>query len=308
MKRRTRAMLIGIVSMCVLLGLCAAAYPAVSNWLANRETSQVIATATAATESQSDKLDEAREAARAYNARLLRASRHEFDEADDRIAPYAEQINLTGGGLMATVRIPKIQLELPVYHGTDDDTLQKGLGHLFGTSLPVGGTGTHAVITGHSGMASRRMFTDLNQLNIGDTFCIHVLGEDLWYKVDQILTVLPNETSALAIDPDQDYCTLVTCTPYAVNTHRLLVRGVRIDGDDAAAVVAVTSGTAPVNRELSTWTKQYLYGALFGVCIALGLPICGCTITVGARAWRKRKKGRTKRCVPLLRIQLNSSE
>ena len=289
MKRRTRAFLIGIVLMCVFLGLCAAAYPAFSNWLAERETSQVIATAAAATESlQDDELTEAREAARAYNARLLRASLGMSADGDENIADYADQLNLTQDGLMGTLRIPRIDVALPIYHGTDGETLQRGLGHLVSTSLPVGGTGTHAVITGHSGMASRRMFTDLEQLQLGDTFCLHVLGEDLWYKVDQILTVLPNDTSALAIAPEQDYCTLVTCTPYAVNTHRLLVRGVRMDAD-SDAVATVTAGDAPGGREMSVWTKQYLYGALCGIFIALGILALVCIVLLPIRA-RKRKQ------------------
>jgi sortase A len=141
---------------------------------------------------------------------------------------YDKTLDVTGTGIMAYVDIPKVNTTLPIYHGTEDSILQVAVGHIPGTSLPVGGKGTHAVISGHRGLPSAKLFTDIDRLREGDTFMIQVLDETLTYEVDQILTVLPDDVSALAIDPNKDYVTLVTCTPYGVNSHRLLVRGHRI--------------------------------------------------------------------------------
>lgn len=139
---------------------------------------------------------------------------------------------------MGYIEIPKIRVSIPVYHGTDDAVLSAGVGHIEGTSLPVGGTGTHCALSGHRGLPSSKLFTDLDQLEIGDTFKITVLNETLTYKVDQIKIVLPDDTSDLGIDPDQDYVTLLTCTPYTINTHRLLVRGVRTEDENTSTVTA----------------------------------------------------------------------
>ena len=140
--------------------------------------------------------------------------------------------------MMGYIRIPKIDVELPIYHGTEERVLQSGVGHFEGTSLPVGGESTHSVLTGHRGLPSKILFTDLDKLVEGDVFYIKILGETFAYQVDQILTVLPEDTKALSIEPGKDYVTLVTCTPYAVNTHRLLVRGVRIPYEEAVKQAA----------------------------------------------------------------------
>ena len=160
---------------------------------------------------------------------------------------------------MGVLEIPKIDVTLPIYHGTDNFTLSKGIGHLYGTSLPVGGKGTHAALSGHSGMAGQRMLSDLEQLVIGDCFTVRVLNKKLTYKVDQLKKVLPEDVSDLAIEPDKDYVTLVTCTPYGVNTHRLLVRGVRV-AEQAMPVY---------NKAPSTWYRQYGYGILAGLIAAV---------------------------------------
>lgn len=153
-------------------------------------------------------------------------------------------MNVTDAGIMAYVEIPKLNTTMPIYHGTDDAILQVAIGHIPGTSLPVGGKGTHAVISGHRGLPSAKLFTDIDQLVEGDTFLIQVMDETLTYEVDQIRTVTPDDVSALAIDPKQDYVTLVTCTPYGVNTHRLLVRGHRIANQ--AKIARVTSDASQV--------------------------------------------------------------
>ena len=169
--------------------------------------------------------------------------------------PLAYTQQLTVGGVMAYVDIPKIGAYLPVQHGTDADTLEKSVGHVVGTSLPVGGESTHAVLSAHSGMASSKLFSDIDQLAAGDVFYIHVLGEVLAYKVDAIHTVLPTDTSLLQIADGKDYVTLVTCTPFGVNTHRLLVRGHRVPYVPEQEVPAAAE--KPVT---SSWTQHYLTG------------------------------------------------
>jgi sortase A len=180
---------------------------------------------------------------------------------------------------MGYIEIPVLSLELPIYHGTEESTLDRGLGHLLGSSLPVGGQGTHTVITGHSGLAGKRMFSDLDQLKKGDVFYVKTLDETLAYMVLDINTVLPEDTSRLTIDPNRDSCTLVTCTPYGVNTHRLLVRGERIEYKVAAAAVEDA-----IIEELpaSTWTQEYLRGIGVGL-----MGIAALTAIVGGIHLRK---------------------
>ncbi len=148
---------------------------------------------------------------------------------------YLNLLNINEDGVMGYIEIPKIDVKLPIYHGTSSEVLQKGVGHLEGSSLPVGGKGTHAILSAHRGLPTAKLFTDLNQLQKEDKFYIRILGKILVYEVDQILVVEPNQTDALMIDENKDYITLVTCTPYAVNTHRLLVRGVHVETKDEAA-------------------------------------------------------------------------
>ena len=186
---------------------------------------------------------------------------------------------------MGYVKIPKIQVNLPIYHGTDAEMLDRGVGHLLGSSLPVGGENTHTILSGHSGMASQKMFTDLEQLVPGDVFYLNVLGETLAYQVTEINTVLPYETDLLGIVPGEDLCTLVTCTPYGINTHRLLVRGSRISYAEAAAPKEETASTEPA---ASTWEAKYVQGILWGIAAALG---AGIIILAGTRIYRKARKG-----------------
>ncbi len=194
-----------------------------------------------------------REAAEQYNAMLSGAAT--ITEGGASAPPLAYTQQLTVGGVMAYVDIPKIGAYLPVQHGTDADTLEKSVGHVVGTSLPVGGESTHAVLSAHSGMASSKLFSDIDQLAVGDMFYIHVLGEVLAYKVDAIHTVLPTDTSLLQIADGKDYVTLVTCTPFGVNTHRLLVRGHRVPYVPEQEVPAAAE--KPVT---SSWTQHYLTG------------------------------------------------
>jgi len=166
-------------------------------------------------------------AARAYNEGLLDNGKRFYPTAEETAA-YNQLLN-TGLGVMGILVIDKLGVNLPIYHGTDEGVLQVGLGHLQGSSLPVGGIGTHAIVTGHRGLPSSTLLTNLDQMAEGDAFALYVMGETLTYQVDNIRTVEPAEVNALAIDREMDYCTLVTCTPYGVNTHRLLVRGHRVE-------------------------------------------------------------------------------
>ena len=161
---------------------------------------------------------------------------------------------------MAYVDIPKIGVYLPVQQGTDADTLERAVGHVVGTSLPVGGSSTHTVLSAHSGMASSKLFSDIDQLAVGDTFYIHVLGDTLAYKADSINTVLPTDTRLLQIEDGKDYVTLVTCTPFGVNTHRLLVRGHRVPYLPEQEATA-----AEETRAASLWTHHYLTGLAIGL-------------------------------------------
>lgn len=180
--------------------------------------------------------------------------------------------------MMGYVDIPSIGVSLPIYHYTTDDVLSKGVGHLYGTSLPVGGENTHSVITGHRGLPSSKLFTDLDKVKVGDVFSIYVLGEELDYQVDQIDIVLPDEISSLSIEPGKDLVTLVTCTPYGVNTHRLLVRGHRIEKTDTAVPTVNRSAEEKTYQFLTTRRMTYLIG-IIGLSVGVILLIM---------IWRKR--------------------
>ena len=232
--------------------------PLVSIHINNKYHSDVETTYTAAIEdTDATELTDQRQAAEQYNAMLSGAAIAEGG-ADVPPLVYAEQ--LTVGGVMCYVDIPKINVYLPVQHGTDADTLENSVGHVVGTSLPVGGSSTHAVLSAHSGMASSKLFSDIDQLAVGDMFYIHVLGEVLAYKVDAIHTVLPTDTSLLQIADGKDLVTLVTCTPFGINTHRLLVRGHRIPYTPEQATTAAAEKPAA-----SSWTRHYLTGLAIGL-------------------------------------------
>ena len=252
MKRWILAAACGVVALGLLL------YPLIGELVSEKYHSDVETTYTAAIEdTDKTELTAQREAAQQYNAMLSGAAITEGGASAPPLA-YAQQ--LTVGGVMAYVDIPKINVYLPVQHGTDADTLEKSVGHVVGTSLPVGGSSTHSVLSAHSGMASAKLFSDINQLADGDTFYIHVLGDTLAYKVDAINTVLPTDTSLLQIEDGKDQVTLVTCTPFGVNTHRLLVRGHR--------VTYVPEQEAPAAAEkpvASSWTQHYLTGLGVGL-------------------------------------------
>ena len=216
-----------LVLLCFLIGLSLLLYPSVSNWWNLLHSSSVIVEYNAAQEELSAEDYEALfAAADDYNRNI---SEIDFPLMYcDQVAGYEQVLNLDGSGVMGYIHIPKIKVKLPILHGTSEGVLQKAIGHLQGTSLPTGGAGNHCVLSAHRGLPSARLFTDLDQIKTGDGFSLTVLNRELHYEVDQILTVEPHEVEALYPVEGEDYCTLVTCTPYGVNSHRLLVRGRRI--------------------------------------------------------------------------------
>ena len=184
--------------------------------------------------------------AREYNARLLeRANPFRVLEEDE--ADYNGELNVGNNGIMGYIEIPSIEVSLPIYHGTSDGVLQVAVGHLQGSSLPVGGPSTHCVLSGHRGLPSAKLFTNLDQLAEGDIFMLRILNETLTYEVDQIHIVLPDEMGDLVVQEGQDHCTLITCTPYGINTHRLLVRGKRIETPEAASSARITADAVRID-------------------------------------------------------------
>ena len=252
MKRWLLAAACGAVALGLLF------YPLVGELLSEKYHSDIETAYTAAIEDTDDvELTAQREAAEQYNAMLSGAATITEGGASAPPLPYAEQ--LTVGGVICYIDIQKINVYLPVQHGTGAETLEKSVGHVVGTSLPVGGSSTHAVLSAHSGMASSKLFSDIDQLAVGDTFYIHVLGEVLAYEVDAINTVLPTDTSLLQIEDNKDLVTLVTCTPFGVNTHRLLVRGHRVP------YIPEQETTAAEKPAASSWMRHYLTGLGIGL-------------------------------------------
>lgn len=277
MKRRHLQIILAAVLFLLALGLTL--YPVVSNYYNQRHQSQ-IQTAYREVLEQTDTTELKRIRVRAveYNKSITPGAAEEAYTQESIMAAsddYVNQLDLGGTGIMGYVVIPKIDVDLPIYHGTGSDSLDRGTGHLLGSSLPVGGESTHAIITGHSGMASQKMFTDLEQLREGDVFYLCVLDEVLAYQVDAIHTVLPHDTTFLGVVPGEDLCTLVTCTPTGINTHRLLVQGSRIPYEPT--IEAQNAESEYEVAASSHWEDQYWLGIRLGlaamVCIVLLLNV-----------------------------------
>lgn len=227
MKNKKRIITI-VFAVILILGIGILLYPTVSDWVNKKHSSKVIDSYVQAVEKNDDeRIKELLALAKAYNDKLSKNPDAFYQP--ELVEGYEELLDVSGNGIMGILKVEKIKLEVPIYHGTSKENLQVGAGHLQGSSLPIGGKSTHAVISGHRGLPSAKLFTDLDKLIIGDTFTVTVLGRTLKYKIDQIKVVLPTETSDLLIVKDMDYCTLLTCTPYGVNSHRLLVRGCRVE-------------------------------------------------------------------------------
>lgn len=272
-------LLVLVVAFAVLL------YPTVSSYVNEKNGSKVVSNYDAESVRLSNaEKEKMLEDARAYNKEMLSNIDliDPFSQGEKSLdARYESLLNVDGSGMMGYIRIPKIKVEIPIYHGTSESVLQAGVGHFWGTSLPVGGESTHTVLTGHRGLPTKTLFTNMDKLVKGDVFYIKVLDETLAYKVDQILTVLPEETEALSIVPGKDYATLVTCTPYAINTHRLLVRGHRIPYEEAVKIEKNTS----TGIELSFTTKVLI--------VTIGIIFIGLIIVMLYSLYDKRRR---KKC------------
>ena len=230
-----------LLVLILLAGLSLLLYPSVSNyWNSLHQTRAIAAYSEEVANLDNDAYDQLWQDAASYNQSLLTRS-NTYLLSDEQKAEYARLLDVSGLGVMGYIEIPEIDVSLPIYHGTEESVLQIAVGHLEWSSLPVGGESTHCVLSGHRGLPSAKLFTNLDKLREGDTFLLRVLDEVLTYEVDQILIVEPQETAALQIEEGKDYCTLVTCTPYGINTHRLLVRGHRIDNIEEAKTVRVTA-------------------------------------------------------------------
>ena len=265
-------------------GLGLLLYPTFSDYWNSLHQSRAIA-GYAEQVSQIEDIDYAQllKEAEAYNKSLLEKEGTRYLLTDEEREEYESLLNISGNGVMGYINIPKINISLPVYHGVDESVLQVAVGHIEGTSLPVGGKGTHSVLSGHRGLPSAKLFTDIDQLQAGDKFLLQILDRTLTYEVDQIRIVLPQELQDLQIDPYQDYCTLITCTPYGVNTHRLLVRGHRVDNDNTDA----TRITADAMR-----FEPIIVAPLVAAPILLILLIY---LLISTSRWnRKRKEHRSK--------------
>lgn len=268
MSKRKNTIIIICFILVILLGAGAAAYPLIAS-INNEHTQSLVQTEYEEKLQQLDtsEIDAALAAAREYNKTISTVQIEDVDKIKADLPPYEDLLNLANNGIMGYIMIPAINIDLPIYHGTTGAAMEKGAGHMEGTSLPVGGIGTHAVISAHSGMASAKLFTDLDKLKLGDMFFITVCNQKLAHEVDNIAVVEPTDIDLIRIDTQQDYVTLLTCTPYGVNTHRLLVRGHRVEmAEEAIAEVEEKAEPAA-----STWIEKYEQGILIGVAIFLGL-------------------------------------
>lgn len=265
-----------ILVLILLAGLGVLLYPTVSDWWNSMHATQAIATYTDAVEKLSKKQkEEMLNAAREYNRSLANGAN--FGLTDEEYAEYESLLDITGTGIMGYIQIPSIGVNLPVYHGVEESVLQIAVGHVPGSSLPVGGKRTHAVLSGHRGLPSAKLFSELDKLKEGDIFTVTVLDRMISYQADQIRIVLPEETDELAIVDGKDYCTLVTCTPYGINTHRILLRGHRIKN---------INGDIAITAE-ATRIPNYI------VIPAVGIPILFLMLVIMLIYYRRRGPRKT---------------
>ena len=287
--RKNKRKYIGLVLL-FLIGLSILLYPMISDaWNKHRDRLLISKySSSVASEDNSEKLNSMWEAAQKYNEQIKQESVPDaFSVRDGQTDPeYESLLNLNGDGMMGYVEIPVIGETIPIYHYTTEESLQKGAGHLFGSSLPVGGENTHCILSAHRGLPSAKLFTDLNLVKEGDVFYLHVLDQTLAYEVDQILTVLPEETDSLGIEEGKDYVTLVTCTPYAVNTHRILVRGHRTTYEAAKEIE---------KNEKKSVLSGNPNKLMLLLCIVIGIVIAVIIVKVASRLETKKHKNKKTR-------------
>lgn len=284
MKRKSKKKYIAF-GLLFLIGLSILLYPLISDkWNQYRDSELINQYDTAvANDTVSPKIEDMFLAAREYNEQIKEESIPDAFSIRDGITDetYEALLNIGSDGMMGYVEIPVIGENIPIYHYTTEESLKKGAGHLFGSSLPIGGENTHAIISAHRGLPSAKLFTDLNLVEEGDVFYIHVLNKTLAYQVDQILTVKPEETESLGIQDGEDLVTLVTCTPYAVNTHRLLVRGHRIDYDEAKAVEETETVVSGINNPSIM---------MLGLCVMIGVVIAIIVVAIISKMKNKQHR------------------
>ena len=241
MKKKISNLITVFLVLILLAGLSLLLYPTFSDWWNSYHQTKAIASYAADVANLSNEdYEKIWKAATEYNASLSERN-SDYTLTEEQKKQYEQLLNVSGDGIMGYIEIPSINCSLPIYHGTQESVLQIAVGHIEWSSLPVGGASSHCVVSGHRGLPSAKLFTNLDELSKGDTFMLRVLDEVLTYEVDQILIVEPQDTGALQIEEGKDYCTLVTCTPYGINTHRLLVRGHRIDNIEEAKTIRVTA-------------------------------------------------------------------
>ncbi|MGN0537149.1 MAG: class C sortase [Acutalibacteraceae bacterium] len=276
---------IGILLLLISLGLIS--YPFISSYLMSLNSeSAVMSYLDSAEKLSDDKQSEMLNAARKYNESLIGSVSvgDPFASSEDLAEDYNALLSIDGSPIMASIEIPSINVNLAIYHGTNDEILQKGVGHLSSSSLPVGGKNTHAVLTGHSGLSSQKMFSDIASLENGDRIYIHVLGETLAYEVSEINTVLPSDTEKLQIVPDKDLITLVTCTPFGINSHRLLVTGKRVpytEGEEQKVSNA--------QKRESAWSNEYINALILGFIVMAAILTVFGLVKLVLYICRKRK-------------------
>ena len=277
MKKRLSNILLVLI---LLAGLSLLLYPSVSNWYNSFHQSFAIGSYEEALSNLDDgEYQKIIDAARAYNERVAEYGGGTITFSEEQRADYESQLDVDGSGIMGVIDIRKIRCTLPIYHGTADTVLQIAIGHIEGSSLPVGGESTHCLLSGHRGLPSARLFTDIDQLVEGDTFVITTLNEILTYEVDQIRVVLPEELSELLIEPGKDLCTLITCTPYGINTHRLLVRGHRVE--NALGIIRVSADAVLIDDKLVAIVISVPWLVIFALYSAF---------TSGKRGRKRRRK------------------
>lgn len=234
----------------LIIGLFLLLYPPISNyWNSLRQSYAISSYSEEISKLDSDKYQHIWDGAVRYNRSLVERS-NKYLLSEEQKAEYDKQLNLIDTGMMGQIEIPLINCSLPIYHGTSEAVLQMAVGHLEWSSLPVGGESSHCVLSGHRGLPTAQLFTHLDQLMVGDVFILRVLDEVLTYEVDQILIVLPHETDSLVIEEGKDLCTLITCTPYGINSHRLLVRGHRVENAEEARLVRVSADAIQIEPVL----------------------------------------------------------
>lgn len=283
MKKWLLRILIGVIA---LTGIGFLGYPILSNLLYERSQRKLAAYyQELARQADPERIQKEWDACNEYNKNLLNGNIYLSDPFDENGNPlydpqYEQLLNFYDTGAMGSLEIPGVTGTLIIYHGTEEEALQEGAGHLYGTSLPVGGLGTHCVLSSHTGMSGKKLFTNLDQVEEGYVFYLNILGATLAYKVDKISVVLPYEIDEIKINPNEDYVTLVTCTPYGINSHRLLVRGTRIPFEEAEKLEQEQKKSA------STWIIMYLKAISIGLGITAAL---GIIIKMAEKHKRKRK-------------------